>query len=255
MTTNTQFPDFSQPFGDISVEVDPNTKEITAVLTNNQQWYLTFWGEYARGGFGGNVSIQSLTLQVDAIQTDVNNNTSAITTLNSDVNSIEATLSVTTITANQALAIAESLQTASANFLNKNRNLSDVQSLVTSRQTLKVNTVAYPVPFDILPASLTRYIPIDRALTIPANFAGSFIYAGVVPTNDAVFTIGYIRGVPSSPTNTIIGTMEIIHAGNYTTLIGNSTNLLAGDMLYITCPAVQDPTLQYVGITIQTTIT
>lgn len=83
-----------------------------------------------------------------------------------------------------------------------------------------------------------------RAVTLAANFAGSYGSVGTNPTSTADYTVK--NGA------TTIGTVSISTSGvfTFTTVSGTSKSLAAGDRVTITAPTSQDATLSDVGFTL-----
>jgi len=91
-------------------------------------------------------------------------------------------------------------------------------------------------------------IVLPYPINVPANLAGTVVYAGVAPTANAVFTVNYIR----AGTTTTIGSATLA-AGSQTSLSFSTqalVALLAGDVLQLVYPNPQDATLSGVSFTI-----
>ncbi len=107
------------------------------------------------------------------------------------------------------------------------------------------------VPYDLVcsfvgkPSSgqLVMIFTAPRAVSYPANFAGSVGTLTTNPTSTAVYTI--------ANNGTTIGTLSISTGGVFTfaTTSGTSKSLAVGDRLTITAPSPQDASLINVGFT------
>jgi hypothetical protein len=86
-------------------------------------------------------------------------------------------------------------------------------------------------------------------LTIPANFAGTVVYASTRPTANAIFTVVQITG----GVNTTVGTITLTPASSPVLSSQAAISLAPGDVLQLHAPSVSDATLSDVGITIYTT--
>ena len=162
----------------------------------------------------------------------------------------EADANAAQVTANTALTLGYSLETST---LQRANNLADVPNASLARDNLGV--ASFPVQFifdGTIASGLTRYVPLTKAYTVPANFNNTFTWCGVFPTADAVFTVELIR----SPFTYPIGTITLIHGGNYN-LFSTFTpvSLYVGDVLSLTAPNPADSTLANVGITLALSIT
>jgi len=105
------------------------------------------------------------------------------------------------------------------------------------------------VPFAGKPGAGAKIvIPIVNAQTVPANFSGSGGWADTAPTGASVaFTVSYRH----SGSTTTIGTFTFTSGSNTPTLSTQAAvNLVAGDVLFVDAPAVQDATLANVAITL-----
>lgn len=89
-------------------------------------------------------------------------------------------------------------------------------------------------------------IPITRALTLPADAAGSLANADVAATADTDITV--------AKNGTSIGTVRFTAAGTTGSFIGVAvTSFVAGDRLSFVFPATADMTLADIGIALQLT--
>lgn len=236
--SNTLFPQIVVPFMDNAT-------------TNSFQWYMVLYGIWQRTGGGENINLSNIAASVASVQVTANNADSNAELALTEVATTNTKLATTTTTANQALVLAQAANAAQINFLARANNLSDLTNVAMARTNLGVTQFVVLENFDILPSLLTRYIPLLAPYSIPINFTGSNMWSGFYATNDATFTIGFIRNNISN----VIGTMTLIHAGNFTDFIGNAAILQTGDILYITCPLVQDATLAQVGIALNLILT
>lgn len=96
--------------------------------------------------------------------------------------------------------------------------------------------------------TLVLKIVLGRAVTFPANFAGSKLHAGVAATASKVFDIRKNGSSVGSCTVAVSGT-----TATFTSTGGTAVNFAIGDRLEITTPAVQDATLADVSITLLST--
>lgn len=172
-------------------------------------------------------------------------------------NTAATTAATAQATASSALNSASYAATVANNCvstqLTKANNLSDVSSSSSARTNLKVAIVPVCVMYDTLSSGLVRYYPVVTPLTIPANLAGTKVYAGTVPTTNAIFTVGYIR----SGVAVTIGTINVVNGGHTGIVLStqSAVSLVAGDILTITAPSPADATLAYLSITLAPTIT
>ncbi len=88
-----------------------------------------------------------------------------------------------------------------------------------------------------------------RAVTLPANFSGSYGSVGTANTSTAVYTV--------KNGSTTIGTVTLTTGGSpvtvtftFATTGGTSKSLAAGDRLTVIAPGSQDATLSDVGFTL-----
>ena len=89
-------------------------------------------------------------------------------------------------------------------------------------------------------------VPMGFDLTVPANLAGTRVYAGTKARTGAVFTVNRVSGTVV----TLLGTVTITPTSNTSCdLLGPGGPVPAGDVLQIVVGA-QDPTLSDIGITI-----
>lgn len=238
----SQFPPINLPFVDTNKCITP-------------AWYRSYLGIWERTG-GPNginsgdatvIAQQALTLAQTAQATAslaLANATAAQNTANTAGNSATNAQTSASQAANAASAISTSA-------LLKASNLSDVASVTISRNNLGVSTFQVSFTFDTLTSNQPRYVPIVRAMTIPANFNGTQSFCGTLPTADAVFTLQRIR----SGTTTTIGTITLIHGGLAFVLSTQAAvSLIAGDVLGLIAPSGVDVTLAYVGISVRTTL-
>ena len=105
-------------------------------------------------------------------------------------------------------------------------------------------------PFDVLafhpgtPTASAKVVrvPIARAVTFPANFAGSYFSASANATGTTVFDV--------QKNGSSIGSVSIAAGGTtatFTTTSGTSKSFAAGDLLSIIAPGTPDATLADVG--------
>lgn len=105
-------------------------------------------------------------------------------------------------------------------------------------------------PFDVLafypgiPTASAKVVrvPIARAVTFPANFAGSYFTASANATGTAVFDV--------QKNGSTIGSVSIAAGGTtatFTTSGGTSKSFAAGDVLALVAPGTPDATLADVG--------
>lgn len=90
-------------------------------------------------------------------------------------------------------------------------------------------------------AKITR-VPFARAVTFPANFAGSYFTASVNATSTTVFDV--------QKNGSTIGSISIAAGGTvatFTTTGGTSKSFAAGDVMQILAPASPDATLADAG--------
>ncbi len=94
------------------------------------------------------------------------------------------------------------------------------------------------VPTD---AAVMLRVPVARAITIPADFAGSYGKASAASTGTVAFDI--------QKNGTTIGTATFTAAATatFTTVAGAAQSLAAGDVLSIVCPGTADATLADIG--------
>lgn len=108
-------------------------------------------------------------------------------------------------------------------------------------------------PFDVsafypgIPSAsaIVARIPIARAVTFPANFAGSYFAASANATGTTVFDV--------QKNGSSIGSISIAAGGTtatFTTSGGTSKSFAAGDLLTLTAPATPDATLANPGFTL-----
>jgi len=135
-------------------------------------------------------------------------------------------------------------------------NLSDVASPATARANLGV-AYRFGFFFSSVPTAdetLGLHVAAE-ALTLPANFSGSFGKIGINPTGSFVIT------VYQNPTftgllitgGTNIGTITISTGGSYTfaTACGTSKSILQGEMLGFKGPTTPDATAACAAFTIE----
>jgi hypothetical protein len=96
------------------------------------------------------------------------------------------------------------------------------------------------------PASSSVYVPVSMALTVPANLAGTTVFAATNATANTVFAVNKI----SSGTTTSLGTITKTSASpTSATLAGAGGSLAVGDAIQFLTPA-QDATLADCALTI-----
>jgi len=144
--------------------------------------------------------------------------------------------------ANQALATQ----------LTASKNLSDLPSPASARGNLGTQYLCYVMLYDICTDGLKRCIPVVFPATIGSNLAGWRTWCGVLPTADALFTVGYIR----SGVQHTLGQIKFVHASTSSYMpVCDPVNLVAGDVITLQCPSPADATLAEVGIALRLTIT
>lgn len=92
-------------------------------------------------------------------------------------------------------------------------------------------------------SALLLYVPITRATTFAANFAGSYAKATVAATAETVFDIQKNGVSVGSITFAASGT-----SGTFVSSGGTEVSFAAGDVLSIVGPATADATLANIGI-------
>lgn len=224
---------------------DPISKD--GLLT--ERWYQ--WLQLNQAIVGsGNASVQSLQVQINQVSGVANE-----AELEAAAASAQAATAQTTADAAQTSSTTNTnsintINTQLPNFLNKNNNLGDLTNSASARSNLGLSTRPYVITFDTCPIT-TRYIGIDAACIIPANFTGSIATSGINTTNNSTFSIGYATNLPGTISITPIGTLTFINGGNFYNFVGNAQQFAVGDFITISTPTPIDPSLAQVGITIQ----
>lgn len=151
-------------------------------------------------------------------------------------------------------AVAQASASSVANTaLIRSQNLADLTSVTAARSNLGLSTFPLTFSFDTCPAALSRGIPVTRAMTLPANFAGTYAWWGIPAAVNATFSVGRSRA-PSS-TITPIGTIILVHGGSGIILsVQAAVSFAAGDALVVTCPGSPDVTLAQVSFTFPMTL-
>ena len=101
------------------------------------------------------------------------------------------------------------------------------------------------------PAALQKYNLVPGVpLSVPANFAGTAVYAGTPAAANAVFTLNRISA--GGTVTTAIGTVTVLAGTTEGCALSSqpACALLPGDVLQLVAPATQDATLADVGLTI-----
>lgn len=125
--------------------------------------------------------------------------------------------------------------------------------------TVPVTYPQLPVELRQLPMSFPIYgkptpnsqvhVPIAFPVHVPPGLAGTRTYARVAGTDDRAFSVAAI----SNGVETEIGTVTLVAGSNTVNeLAGSGGRLAIGDVLCISAPPGQDPTLSDVGITLLT---
>ncbi len=218
--------------------INPETGEM------DQIWQSFFYGLYNRSGGSINILVADLQQQVEQNTFEVNVSISQSTVALQNSQEAKTDAAAASTTAILAQSTANSTANALSSRLVRTNNLGDVSNISASRSNLGLNSFFITQTFDTVPNGLTRYIPITLNCSLLTNFTGSIIYCGTFSTNDVNFTIKYIRNNVS----TIIGTIGLIHSGNFPVFNGIPTQLQIGDILTITCPSPADATFANVGI-------
>jgi hypothetical protein len=87
-------------------------------------------------------------------------------------------------------------------------------------------------------------IPVTVPFTLPINAVNSIGYAGNAANSSVKFTLGYVRGT----TKTVLGTINFPSGSLTATFSTAAYNALYGDILIMSSPVTQNPTLANVGI-------
>lgn len=219
-------------------------------------WYQFFLSAYNKLGGQQGLDLSTVKALAEAALAAANEAETVAIAANSTATAAEGIANQANTTANSALnvagtgvALAQAVQRSSLQAAN---NLSDLTTVSFARSNLGVSSYSLIQTWDGQPNDgQMRYIPINRGYTVPANFAGSAIHCGTYATVDAPFVIGYIR---SGATHTI-GSVTLVHAGNFThTTTQSAVSLQAGDVITVKAPSPQDATLADVGLSLILTL-
>lgn len=216
------------------------------------QWYNSlFTGLWQRtGGPTGVDSSQAATTANNAFSLATTAEETAQLGI-AEIGSLSTTVATIGSEATAAYSLANAANTTAQSACIKNSNLSDVTSASTSRLNLGVSTIPVCFQFDSLPSGFTRYYPIARAMIVPAGLSGTQTWCGTYATADSSFTVQWISG----GVTTNIGTIDLIHGGNFNVLSSIGViSLNVGDVLALVCPSPADSTLANVGITVLLTL-
>jgi len=160
------------------------------------------------------------------------------------ITAVESQVATAVSTANQAATIANGVQGASLQRFN---NLGDLLDVTQARINLGLEQMPCVFQFDTLPSGLRRGVPLLYKGRIEANLVGTQVWWDVSTTNDAVFTVSYVRG----RVDTRIGTITLVNAGAGVQFsLQGAVNLQVGDTLVVQTPSVIDTTLLRVAITL-----
>lgn len=224
------------------------------VATPDFHRFLT--GLYLRTGGGAGASTSDAQQVAEAALTAASLAGEEATQAQSTATSAEAAAAAAQSTADSAVTYAAQAGTvanqALATQLTASKNLSDLPSPPAARTAIGTPYVMFVMCVDVCVDGLTRFIPVLFPITIGANLAGCRTWCGVLPTADALFTVGYIR----SGVQHTIGQIKFVHASTSSYMpVCDPINLVAGDVITLQCPSPPDATLAEVGISLRLTIT
>jgi hypothetical protein len=184
----------------------------------------------------------ALTSQITGTNSGTNTGDETTTTIGALINS--ATAKTTPVDADYVGL----MDSAASNVLKKLSWANIKTALKTYFDTLYAPLAQ---PFDLtafypgVPGASSKIVrvPVARAITIPANFAGSYAKASVAATASTAIDV--------QNNGTTIGTITFASSGStatFTTVSGTSKSLAAGDVLSIIAPGTPDATLADIGI-------